>query len=172
MRGPVAGFAPLLQPAVHALLQVKEDIEGLASRVPAEHVWERPGGAAAIGFHVRHIGGSLDRLLTYARGEVLTAGQFAALSAESTDSGEPLAQVAGETAASIERVLDQLRATPPDALLTPRKVGRAGLPSTTIGLIFHAAEHATRHAGQAITTAKILSALKGVSREPQGREPS
>jgi uncharacterized damage-inducible protein DinB len=27
-----------------------------------------------------------------------------------------------------------------------------------IGLLFHAAEHATRHVGQAITTARILSA--------------
>jgi uncharacterized damage-inducible protein DinB len=30
------------------------------------------------------------------------------------------------------------------------------LPSTTLGLLVHAAEHATRHMGQAITTARIL----------------
>jgi hypothetical protein len=35
-------------------------------------------------------------------------------------------------------------------------VGRAGLPSTVIGLLFHLAEHAQRHAGQALTTAKIV----------------
>ena len=35
--------------------------------------------------------------------------------------------------------------------------GRAGLPTTTLGLLFHAAEHSTRHAGQAISTAKILA---------------
>jgi hypothetical protein len=56
----------------------------------------------------------------------------------------------------IERGFDQLRATPGLSLLDERKVGRAGLPSTVIGLLFHAAEHATRHVGQAITTAKIL----------------
>jgi hypothetical protein len=41
-------------------------------------------------------------------------------------------------------------------LLEPRRVGRAGLPATVIGLLFHGAEHSTRHAGQAITTARIL----------------
>ena len=35
-------------------------------------------------------------------------------------------------------------------------VGRAGLPTTVLGLLFHAAEHSTRHAGQAITTALLL----------------
>lgn len=159
MRGPVPGFAPLLQPVVHALEQVREDIDRLVASVPLEHVWARPGGAASIGFHVRHIGGSLDRLLTYARGERLTAGQLAALTAESTECGSPLAEVAGHATASIDRALDQLRVTPQEALLTARAVGRAGLPSTTVGLLFHAAEHSTRHAGQAITTAKILWGL-------------
>ena len=41
-------------------------------------------------------------------------------------------------------------------LLEPRAVGRAKRPSTRLGLLFHAAEHCTRHAGQAITTARIL----------------
>ena len=47
--------------------------------------------------------------------------------------------------------------SPVDSLTEERKVGRAGLPSTTLGLLFHVAEHATRHAGQALTTALILS---------------
>ena len=37
-----------------------------------------------------------------------------------------------------------------------RRVGRAGLPATVLGLIVHAAEHSTRHMGQALTTALIL----------------
>jgi len=35
-------------------------------------------------------------------------------------------------------------------------VGRQRLPSTVLGLLYHAAEHATRHAGQAATTTTIL----------------
>lgn len=162
MRGPVPGFEPLLQPVVHALLQVKEDLDKLIPSVHPDHVWTRPG-AASIGFHVRHIGGSIDRLLTYARGELLSAGQVTALKAEATETGTALSDVMAETNAVIDRALEQLKATSAEAVLLDRKVGRAGLPSTTIGLLFHAAEHATRHAGQAITTAKILQGLRAPS---------
>ena len=158
LRGPVEGFEPLLMPAVHALLQAREDIEGLVASVPAGHVWQRPGGAASVAFHVHHLGGALDRLLTYARGEMLSDAQKAAARAEGEpgDPAQSLDEAAAGAYASIERALDQLRATSREDLLAPKKVGRAGLPSTTLGLIFHAAEHCTRHAGQAISTAKIL----------------
>ena len=53
----------------------------------------------------------------------------------------------------------QLRATPPASLLDARAVGRAGLPTTVLGLLFHAAEHSQRHAGQVVTTAKIVRSL-------------
>ena len=158
LRGPVEGFEPLLMPAVHALLQAREDVERLAASVPAEHVWQRPGGAASIGFHVRHLGGALERLLTYARGEALSDAQRAAARSEG-EPGQPpqsLPEAAVGMHAAIERALDQLRTIAREDLLAPRKVGRAGLPSTTLGLIFHAAEHCTRHAGQALSTAKIL----------------
>jgi DinB superfamily len=159
LRGRVEGYDPLLMPVVHALLQVHEDIDRLVERVPAEHVWLRPGGAASIGFHIRHTGGALDRLFTYARGEVLSDAQKVALRAEE-DPGEPppsLSEVAEQTRATMERAFEQLRATPQSTLLEERRVGRAGMPSNVLGLLFHAAEHSTRHIGQAITTARILS---------------
>jgi len=159
LRGTVEGFPPLLMPVVHALLQVREDLTMLSDRVSPSDVWERPGGAASIGFHVRHIGGALDRLFAYARGESLSAEQKAFLSAEG-DPGTPpatLAEVTAHTIATIERALEQVRATDVSGLLDERRVGRAGLPSNPLGLLFHAAEHSTRHAGQVITTARILS---------------
>jgi hypothetical protein len=157
-RGPVAGFEPLLMPVVHALLQVREDLDRLAGQVPSDHVWLRPGGAASIGFHVRHTGGALDRLFTYARGETLSDAQKAALREEGA-SGDPpasLRAILGGVDAIIDRALEQLAATSRESLLEERKLGRAGLPTTVLGLLFHAAEHSTRHVGQAITTAKIL----------------
>jgi uncharacterized damage-inducible protein DinB len=158
-RGPVPGIDPLLMPVAHALLQVQEDLRGLAARVSEEHVWSRPGGAASIAFHVRHIAGSTDRLLTYARGVALSDAQRAAAKAESIEDQphRPLGQLVEETVAALDRALDQVKATPHASLLEPREVGRQRLPSTTLGLLFHAAEHATRHAGQALTTARILS---------------
>ena len=160
MRGPIEGIDPLLMPVAHALVQVREDLDQLVSQVPIDQVWARPGGAASVGFHVRHLGGALDRLFTYARGQVLTDAQKNALRAES-GAGEPpasLADVVRETSATIERALEQLRQTNSDQLLDHRGIGRAQLPSNVLGLLFHAAEHSTRHAGQAITTVKILRA--------------
>ena len=159
-RGAVPGFDPLLMPVVHALIQVQEDLQRLvSSAVPADRVWQRPGGAASIAFHVSHTGGALDRLFTYARGEGLSDAQRAAGRAEGKPAEPPatLAMLVAEVNATIERAFDQLRATKADSLLDERKVGRAELPANVIGLLFHAAEHATRHVGQAITTAKILT---------------
>ena len=157
-RGPVPGFEPLLMPVVHALVQVQEDLRRLAAAVPQPQVWERPGGAASIAFHVSHTGGALDRLFTYARGETLSDAQRAAARAEGQagESPAPLATLVASVNETIERAFDQLKSTAAASLLDERKVGRAGLPSNVLGLLFHAAEHATRHVGQAITTAKIL----------------
>lgn len=162
-RGPVSGYEPLLMPVVHALLQVREDLENLAPLIPTENVWLRPGGAASIGFHVRHAGGALDRLFTYARGELLTDAQRTALREESTAGDPPasLDSVVSDVGKTIDRALKQLADTSRESLLDERKLGRAGLPTTVLGLLFHAAEHSTRHVGQAITTAKILAANQG-----------
>ena len=160
-RGPVPGLDPLLMPVVHALIQVQEDLQRLVGVVPAEHVWQRPGGAASIAFHVSHTGGALDRLFTYARGEGLSDAQRAVARAEGNPGNSPAtltALVAGVNE-TIERAFDQLRATKADSLLDERKIGRAGLPSNVLGLLFHAAEHCTRHVGQAISTAKILGGI-------------
>jgi len=162
-RGPVAGYEPLLMPVVHALMQVREDLESLVPLIPSKNVWLRPGGAASIGYHVRHAGGALDRLFTYARGELLTDAQRAALREEGAPGDPPasLDSVLSDVGQIIDRALKQLADTPKESLLDERKLGRAGLPTTVLGLLFHAAEHSTRHVGQAITTAKIVSADQG-----------
>jgi hypothetical protein len=158
LRGPIEGFDPMVMPVVHSLLQVREDLARLVQIVPAEQVWVRPGGAASIGFHIRHTGGALDRLLTYARGEALSQAQREALHVEELPGDPPasLASLVAQANAVIERSLTQLRHTSPGALLDKRRVGRTHLPSNVLGLVMHAAEHSTRHLGQAITTALIL----------------
>jgi uncharacterized damage-inducible protein DinB len=157
LEGPIEGVDPILMPIAQALVQVGRDVERLAELAP-ETVWARPGGAASVGFHLKHVVGVLDRLLTYARGQTLTAEQQAALRAEGEPGDPPKDAVAlvAEARAALERALAQVRATPREALLEPRGVGRKQLPSTVLGLLHHAAEHAVRHAGQALTTARIL----------------
>jgi uncharacterized damage-inducible protein DinB len=151
--------APLLQPVAHALLQAREEIRHIVTPLEHDALWARPGGAASVGFHVRHAAGALDRLFTYARGESLTKTQLATLKAETAPTQQGNA-TAGELVAAfeaqVERALAQLRETPGDRLTDAREVGRAKLPSTVLGLLFHGAEHTQRHVGQTIATAKVV----------------
>jgi uncharacterized damage-inducible protein DinB len=160
LRGPIEHVAPMLQPVAHSLLQCRNEVHATLPTLGPAEVWARPGGAASIGYHVRHAVGSLDRLLTYARGEQLTEAQLAAMRGErrAEDRDDIVEALAAEFDAAVDRALAQVRATDPSTLLEPREVGRARLPSTVIGLLFHAAEHTQRHVGQLVTTAKLVHA--------------
>lgn len=158
LSGPIQGIPALLMPVAHSLVQTKHDLRAVASGLTDAELWQSPGGAASIGFHLRHIAGSADRLLTYAQGHALSAGQLAALKVEQ-DTGEPrpgAGQLLDDIDTVIGRVLAEVRSTPDDQLSALRHVGRARIPSTTIGLLFHIAEHTQRHVGQVIATEKIL----------------
>lgn len=159
LRGPLPDVAAPLQPVVHALLQAREDAARALAGLDVDRIWERPGGAASLGFHARHLGGSLDRLLTYARGESLTSEQMAFLRSEGTagDSPATATTLLSELSSAIDRGIAQVVQTPEASLAEPRRVGRAGLPTTVFGLIVHAAEHSARHAGQMITTARVVA---------------
>lgn len=157
LRGPVAGIPALLQPVAHSLLQCREELSAALPGLTPAQIWDRSHGAASIGFHARHAAGSLDRLFTYARGEALSAAQFAALRGENEPdlSANAAGRLVAAFDAAVERALAQLRGTQEGILLEPRGVGRAQLPSTVLGLLFHAAEHTQRHVGQLVTTVKI-----------------
>ncbi len=160
LRGPVEGVPAELLPAAHALLQTLEDVEHAAAGLTRDQVWRTPGGAPSVGFHLRHLDGSTDRLLTYARGERLSADQKAALAGEQAPSGPDAGPLLANLRSRIATALDVLRATPVSAIYDARTVGRASLPTTVIGLLFHAAEHSQRHAGQVVTTARIVRGLE------------
>jgi hypothetical protein len=135
-------------------------VRHLPGLTPAQ-IAARPGGAASVGYHARHAAGSIDRLFTYARGEALSREQLAWLNAENVEDetagvGTRLVSHLGLT---IDRALAQLRDTDASTLLHARAVGRGRLPSTVLGLLFHAAEHTQRHLGQLVTTARIVRNL-------------
>ena len=159
LRGPLPDVPPVLQPVAHTLLQAREEVDALAAALPEARLWDRPAGAASAGFHLRHLAGVLDRLTTYARGEALSPAQLAALAGEETpDARETATALAAAFGVEVERALAQIRATDPNTVLEPRSVGRAGLPSTVLGLLVHAAEHTTRHVGQLLVTARVVAA--------------
>ena len=158
LRGALPDVAPLLQPVAHSLLQCRLEVRATVPTLSSTELWATPGNAASAGYHVRHAIGSLDRLFTYAREEQLSRDQMAALREEGRmDEREGIQDVlVTEFDAAVDRALAQLRATDPSTLLERREVGRARLPSTVLGLLFHAAEHTQRHAGQLATTAKMV----------------
>ena len=157
LRGPLPDVDLYLMPAAHALVQAGEDLAQAVAGLAGDQLRARPGGAASVGFHLRHIPGALDRLLTYARGETLSDAQRAAAKAETGTEGDVATLLAGAQR-GIEQALAQIRSTPRESLIDARPVGRAGLPSTVLGLIFHAAEHTQRHTGQVIATVKAVRA--------------
>lgn len=160
LRGPVPEIVPALQPVAHSLVQVREDLPPLLEALTAEQLWARPGGSASIGFHAVHLAGSLDRLTTYARGEALSEVQRADLKAErEIDVARPPAgEIVRLVTGTIDAALRDLATYFEDDVFTVREVGRAKLPSTVLGLLAHAAEHTTRHAGQIQTLARVTGA--------------
>ncbi len=156
-RGPIEGVPAVLQPVAHILLQVRESVGEMTPGLTAQQFNARPAGVASVAFHVRHISGVIDRLFTYARGEMLNDLQFAALRLER----EPLApaEIAPALAAldaRVEAALAQLRSIDPLTLGEFRGVGRSQLPSTVIGCLVHGAEHAMRHVGQLSVTERVV----------------
>lgn len=158
LRGPVSGVDPLVMPAVHALMHASEEITRAAPGLTPAQLWATPGGAGSVGFHLRHITGSIDRLFTYARTGALTPQQFETLRQEAVPGDPPAeaAQLVDEARAAIKRAIAEIKATPVSTLPESRAIGRAALPTTLFGLLFHIGEHTARHAGQIVSLSKVV----------------
>ena len=129
---------------------------------PLDRLWDRPAGVASVGFHLQHMSGVIDRLFTYARGESLSDNQRRALEGEGRppEGGARIDELLHALDVQVDRALNQLRNIDPRSLADARVVGRKQLPSTMLGLLFHAAEHSQRHLGQLLVTARVLTAVE------------
>lgn len=160
LRGPLPEIPSLLQPVAHALLQALEEISAIQDEFPSSLLWKRPAGVASVGFHLQHLTGVLDRLFTYAREEPLNESQIAYLTSEEKEPfpGCTYTALLKNLNVQIAKAISQLKKTDESQLTEIRYVGRARIPSTHLGLLFHAAEHTQRHVGQLLVTARILEA--------------
>lgn len=152
LRGTITDAHPVIAQLLYSFQQTREDLEYFTDGLSAEQVWSRPCGLASVGFHARHLAGSIDRLLTYARGEQLSPAQLAYLKAEA----EPTDEVIPWLTAQLDEFAQQVRSFDPSTFEQQRKVGRKELPTTVGALLVHIAEHTQRHLGQAIVTAKLV----------------
>lgn len=158
LRGPLPDVPALLQPIAHALLQAEEEIIELMTDFDEDNLWKRPADVASVGFHLQHLTGVLDRLFTYARGESLSDTQLQYLASEGKENQDiDVHSLVESFKNQIDIAIQQLKMTDSETLTEIREVGRAKIPSTVIGLLFHAAEHTTRHLGQLLVTAKMVS---------------
>jgi uncharacterized damage-inducible protein DinB len=156
-RGAIDGVPALLQPVAHALLQAVEDVEKELIAFPLDMLWEKPAGVASVGFHLKHMKGVVDRLFTYAEGNLLNKDQMGHLKAETIVSDVDSIQVLIHNfKKQVTTAIDQLKTTDVNTLTDKRGVGRKQIPSTVMGLLFHAAEHVQRHVGQLIVTVRII----------------
>lgn len=157
LRGKLPNIPDLLQPAAHALLQAREDVHKYTTDFPENLLWEKPAGRASVGFHLQHLSGVLDRMLTYAAGKELTEEQFSALKKEGNPAtNENISSLVAAFDQKVEEALEIFSKTSENILTQSRTVGRKRLPSTVIGLLFHAAEHSQRHVGQLLVTASVV----------------
>lgn len=157
LRGPIQGIPALLQPAAHALLQASEDMHKYANDFMVELLWQKPAGRASIGFHLQHLTGVLDRMLTYAKKENLSNLQLETLEKEGVANPNiTVDQLLQDFDEKISEAIEYFKTLDVNSLTEERFVGRKKMPSTHLGLLFHAAEHSQRHIGQMLVTISIL----------------
>jgi uncharacterized damage-inducible protein DinB len=149
LRGPIPGVDPLTAPVLYAFTQAREDLARYTEGLTTDQLW-----TTSVGFHIRHISRSTDRLIGYLEGRRDVA----------LGEGEPGAsreELLAELDSVFKRAEAVVRAIDPSTLRDAREVGRKRLPTTVIGLLTHIAEHTQRHVGQAITAAKAIGAQGG-----------
>ncbi len=155
LRGTHTDVEPVLRAVLHALELANEEVVRWCGPLDAEARETAPLGLPSVGFQMRHLARSLDRLMTYAEGASLSEAQLLALREEALATADPLQEFEAAIAKAKERLL-RFR---PEQFAKPRHVGRSRLPVTVAGLLVHIADHTQRHVGQAITTAKVVQAL-------------
>lgn len=160
LRGTHAEVKAVGRAVLHALDLALEDLTRWTKGLSDGEVHSRPLGLTSIAYHLRHVARSIDRILTYAEGGQLTAGQLTALKSEQSGE-ESLAELLGEVAASLTNAEARVRMLAEADFNIPRGVGRKQLPTSIGGALIHVADHTQRHVGQVVTTAKVLKALRG-----------
>ena len=152
LTGHYAHLDPIPRLLCCSLEQSLSDIAKWTEPLSDSQIWTSHGEAGAVGFQLRHLAGSVDRLLTYARKETLSPEQLAFLRAES----EPGATKA-ELLAAVETTYAAASqfAESATAFDEPRYIGRQRLETPLGVLLGHIAEHTQRHTGQLIVLSKF-----------------
>jgi uncharacterized damage-inducible protein DinB len=160
LRGTHAEVPAVGRAVLHALELGLDDLAKWTAGLTDAEVHTQPYGLPTVAFHLRHIARSVDRILSYAEGNQLTAEQLTALKAEQLGE-ETLAELLAEVEISFSNAAERVCVLATADFDTFRGVGRKQLPTSIGGALIHVADHTQRHVGQVVTTAKVLVALRG-----------
>ena len=155
LRGAIPGVDPLLLPVFFSFTQVREDLALHTAGLSPECVWRQVGSLPPLGFQLRHMAGSVDRLTSYLMEEQLSPEQIAYMKQEASP-GPGSDELLPVVDAALTNAEARMATIDPATIHEPRYIGRKRLPTTVLGLLVHIAEHTQRHLGQAITTAKLV----------------
>ena len=167
LRGTLTEVPAAIRAVLHALELAGEDAERWCGDLTGVEVNARPADLPSVAFQLRHISGSVDRLLTYAEGRELNQEQLAELAHEA-DGAMPHVLLR-EFGRSMERTSQRIRDFIGEDLEAERFVGRKRMPTTLGGLLVHVAEHTQRHVGQMVTTAKLVKASRARTTLPESQ---
>jgi len=159
LRGTYSDLPAVLRAILHAFDLAREDAVRWADGLTEAELHASVSGLSPIAFHMRHIARSLDRMLTYAEGNQLSAEQITAARTE-LDPGVSREELLAEFHQGLDRAAERVRAFASADLEQPRAVGKKLLPTSVGGLLVHLADHTQRHTGQIVTTAKLLKTVR------------
>ena len=159
LRGTHAEVPAVGRAVLHALDLALDDLSKWTKGLTDNQIHAQPLGLTSVAFHLRHIAGSTDRLLTYAEGKQLSEQQLATLKAEKLGD-ETLAMLLAEVEVAFSKAAERVRVLATADFDTFRGVGRKQLPTSIGGALVHVADHTQRHVGQVVTTAKVINALR------------
>jgi len=160
LRGTHAEVPAVGRAVLHAFDLALDDLAKWTQGLTDNQIHAQPLGLTSVAFHLRHIAGSTDRLLTYAEGKQLSEQQLATLKSEKLGD-ETLAMLLADVEVAFSNAAERVRVLATADLDTFRGVGRKQLPTSIGGALVHVADHTQRHVGQVVTTAKVLKGLRG-----------
>lgn len=154
LAGRFAELAPVPRLLCCSLELSLMDLEKWIKPLSNQQIWATTAAGSSVGFQLRHIAGSVDRLLTYARKQALSEPQLAAMRTENEPGGEGAELLAALREAYEQAASFAFQVRSPE-LDEPRYIGRKRMETPLGVLLAHMAEHTQRHTGQAIILAKL-----------------
>ena len=159
LRGTLTEVDAVRRQVLHTFELAEDDMEKWCSGLSDAEMNARPFGIAPVSFHLRHMVGAIDRLLTYLAGGQLSAEQMTTMRGE-LGAGGTTAEVMRFFKDGLADARRRVLLISPGSYEEARGVGRKMLPTTVGALMIHCADHTHRHVGQAVTTSKVVVGMR------------